>query len=204
MTIITIINYGLGNIRSVQKAFERVGYQVKISSNKDDIIKSDKLVLPGVGHFAKGIENLNNLNLYDTINEAVLIKKKIIIGICLGMQLMTKHSTEGNLEGLGWIDAVTKKFDFKNNSLKIPHMGWNNIVMKKGSVLLREITDEDFFYFVHSYFVQCNENEDILFTTNYGIDFVSGFQKENIFGVQFHPEKSHDAGLKILKNFAEL
>lgn len=204
MKNIVIINYGMGNLRSVQKAFERVRIEAKISSEKEDIIKADKLLLPGVGHFQQGINNLKNRGLFDLLNEMILEKNKPILGICLGMQLMTEFSEEGNCSGFGWIKAQTKKFVFNGNGLKIPHMGWNNLAIKNSDTLFKDITTDNFFYFVHSYYVSCESVTDILAETGYGNKFVSSFQKENIFGCQFHPEKSHDKGLQILKNFAEM
>ncbi len=202
--MITIVDYGMGNLRSVQKAFERVGVQVKISGTPDEILSADKIVLPGVGHFEKGVNNLKERGLFKTLNEAVVTKKIPIIGICLGMQLMTEFSEEGNCEGFGWIKGKTKKFSFEGNGLKIPHMGWNNLIITKSDSLYDGISSDNFFYFVHSYYVSCDEESNILAVTNYSNRFVSSFEKENIYGCQFHPEKSHDAGLKILSNFVKL
>ena len=199
--MITVIDYGMGNLRSVQKAFERIRVPVKISANVDEIIKADKLVLPGVGHFQQGIINLTERGLFRALNEVVLERKKPILGICLGMQLMTEFSEEGNCEGFGWIKAKTKKFSFQGNGLKIPHMGWNNFSLINGNSLLEGINIDTFFYFVHSYYVSCSDENDILTETYYGNKFVSSFNKENIYGCQFHPEKSHDSGLSLLKNF---
>lgn len=202
--MVFIIDYGMGNLRSVQKALERMGVKCVISSNPEEILRADKLILPGVGHFKKGMENLKNMNLLDSLNKAVLDSRISILGICLGMQLMTKFSEEGNCAGLDWINAKTSKFDFHNNKFKIPHMGWNNLFIKNNTTLLRNINENDFFYFVHSYNISCENENEVLAKTNYGYDFVSVFQKDNIFGCQFHPEKSHEAGLRILKNFIDL
>lgn len=194
----------MGNLRSVQKAFERIGVSVKISNNPDEILKAEKLVLPGVGHFEQGVKNLKDRGLFTVLNEGVLKNKIPIIGICLGMQLMTDFSEEGNCDGFGWIKGKTRKFSFQGNGLKIPHMGWNNLTISKPNSLYEGITSDNFFYFVHSYYVSCDVESNILAETNYGNKFVSSFQKENIFGCQFHPEKSHDAGLKVLSNFVKL
>jgi glutamine amidotransferase len=202
--MIVIIDYGMGNLRSVQKAFERVGVSVKISGIVDEILSADKIVVPGVGHFEQGVSNLEERGLFKALNEVVIEKKIPIIGICLGMQLMTEYSEEGNCEGFGWIKGRTRKFSFQCNGLKIPHMGWNNLITTKTNSLYNGITEDNFFYFVHSYYVCCENENNILAETNYGNKFVSSFQKENIFGCQFHPEKSHDAGLKILSNFVKL
>ncbi len=200
---ISIVNYGLGNLRSVEKSFQRLGQNIRFANNAAEISDSDKLILPGVGHFAKGVSNLRERNLWDALNEAAMHKKKPILGICLGMQLMTSFSEEGNAEGLSWIKGKTKKFS-NIEPLKTPHMGWNNLQIKAASSLIKNITNEDSFYFVHSYYVNCEDKADVLAESSYGIPFVSGFQKDNIIGVQFHPEKSHKAGLRILKNFIEL
>ena len=202
--MITIIDYGMGNLRSVQKAFERIGISVNISDSVDEIVKAEKLVLPGVGHFERGINNLKKRGLFEVLNDAVLEKKIPIIGICLGMQLMTEFSEEGNCEGFGWIKGKTTKFHFQENKLKIPHMGWNNLSIIKTDSLFNGITSENFFYFVHSYYVSCSDDSDVLAETNFGNKFVSSFQRKNIFGCQFHPEKSHDPGLKVLSNFVKL
>ena len=191
----------MGNLRSVQKAFEKIKIPAKVSSNIEDILNADKLVLPGVGHFERGIHNLRERGLYGAINEVVLEKKKPILGICLGMQLMTEFSEEGNCKGFGWIKAKTQRFAFQNNSLKIPHMGWNNLLLKNSDSFYKGIENDNLFYFVHSYYITCENENDILAETMYGIKFVSSFRKNNIYGCQFHPEKSHDAGLLILKNF---
>jgi len=198
---IVIVDYGLGNLMSLLYKFKKIGINAIISSNEKEIENAEKLILPGVGHFAKGIENLKNYNLIPVLNKKVLEEKTPILGICLGMQLLTKRSEEGNVEGLGWVDAETKRFDL--NGLKIPHMGWNTIEIKRGNILFKNI-ETPRFYFVHSYHVCCEDENDILATTNYGYDFTSAIKKDNVYGVQFHPEKSHKNGIKLLKNFAEV
>ena len=201
--MITIIDFGMGNLRSVQKAFERLGASVEITTSREDIAAAQKLILPGVGHFAQGMQALTQKGLDKTIRHAVNDNQVPVLGICLGMQLLTNYSEEGDVLGLGLVDAKTRKF--KNFAgLKIPHMGWNRLFPKKQSKLLDGISMEEYFYFVHSYFVTCEDSKDVLAQTKYGNNIVSAFQHKNIYGCQFHPEKSHDAGLKILKNFAEL
>lgn len=205
--MIAIIDYGMGNLRSVHKAFERLGINAITSSNIEEIKKATKIVLPGVGHFEKGMQNLKKLNLIELLNEKVLQKKVPVLGICLGMQLLTEFSEEGFCSGLGWINAQTKAFKFaeeNNDHLRIPHMGWNHVLKQGENPLLRGHDFSSPFYFVHSYFVECHVKEELVASTVYGIKFTSIVNKGNIFGTQFHPEKSHQQGLKLLKNFAEI
>ena len=199
--MITIIDYGLSNLRSVQKAFYRIGIDTNISNQKNIIDNATKLILPGVGHFAVGMQRLRELDLIEVLNKKVLAEKIPILGICLGMQLMTLKSEEGGCKGLGWIDAETRKF-LLNGKWKVPHMGWNSLIKLGNQSILKNFLEDNSFYFVHSFFVKCNCKEDILSTTYYGLEFHSGFQVQNIMGVQFHPEKSHDQGLELLKAFA--
>ncbi len=200
---IVIIDYGMGNLRSVYNKCKRVGFSVLISNNKNDIVQADKLILPGVGHFANGMQKLAKLELLDVLNQKVINEKTPILGICLGMQLFCKFSEEGNVNGLGWIDADVVKFSTDNKRFKIPHMGWNNIIPCKESFLLNEFNTDHLFYFVHSYYVRCNNQSDVLTTTEYNTEFVSSIQRDNITGVQFHPEKSHEWGELLMKNFLE-
>ncbi len=181
-----------------------LGIDAQISSDSDEITNAERLILPGVGHFQHGMEQLKQLGLIEVLNKAVLVDKKPILGICLGMQLLTKHSKEGNIDGLGFIDAQTLKFNLDDPQLKIPHMGWNTVEFKKESKLIQDVSENPRYYFVHSYYVDCAHQEDILCSTNYGEHFVSGFQHNNIFGLQFHPEKSHKFGMELLANFCKI
>jgi glutamine amidotransferase len=200
--LITIVDYGMGNLHSVKKKLDRLSSNVKISSSPNDILASGKIILPGVGHFQNAMQNLKSLGLIDALNLAVLENKIPILGICLGMQLMTKHSEEGDSAGLGWFDANVVKFKVKDTlQYKIPHTGWNQTLNKKGSKLLENIENNEEFYFVHSYHVELNNLTDALHETEYEYSFVSAIEKENIIGVQYHPEKSHQAGELMLKNF---
>ncbi len=200
--MIIIVDYGMGNLRSILKVFQKLDVKALVSSQPGDLEKASKIILPGVGHFAMGMKNLREYGLIDVLNRLALIEKKPILGICLGMQLLTRKSEEGMVDGLGWIDAETERFSLGDHiKLRVPHMGWNSLEKKKESILLEDLNPEDLFYFVHSYHVKCQKTEDILTTTNYGITFVSTIEKENIFGTQFHPEKSHKSGIKLLKNF---
>ncbi|MFY9143246.1 imidazole glycerol phosphate synthase subunit HisH [Sulfuricurvum sp.] len=201
--MIAILDYGMGNVKSIQNMFKKVGVESIITADIDTIKKADKYLLPGVGSFDHGIRNLKNSSFFETLEEEVLENKKPILGICLGMQLLTNSSEEGTEKGLGWIDAVTQKFTV-HDSLPIPHMGWNRVNPIDRSTLFKGLADENRFYFVHSYHVVCHHRENILATSEYGYEFTSGIQKENIFGVQFHPEKSHRFGMQLLKNFGEI
>jgi glutamine amidotransferase len=202
---ITIINYGMGNLNSVRRKLSRQGIDAQISNMYLDISKSDKIILPGVGHFHKAVENLKKMHLWEALNQAVIINETPILGICLGMQLMAKHSEEGDIDGFGWFDAEVVKFQVKDSlTYKIPHTGWNQIIKVKGSHLMNDIPDLSEFYFVHAYHFRCNDPADILNKTEYEYKFTSAVEKENIFGVQYHPEKSHDIGEQLLKNFINL
>lgn len=202
---ITIIDYGMGNLSSVKKIFDRLNIDSFISSKPKDILNADKIILPGVGHFQKAMENLNKLHLIGVLNEMVLGQQKPILGICLGMQLMGKTSQEGNIEGFGWIDAEVVKFKVSDKlKYKIPHMGWNQVVKSKESKLMQGVDVLSEFYFVHSFYMKVNNSSDILSKTEYEDWFVSSIEKNNIFGVQYHPEKSHDSGNILLKNFTYL
>jgi imidazole glycerol-phosphate synthase subunit HisH len=198
---IIIVDYGMGNIRSIINKISGAGFEAEVSFEIDKIKNADKLILPGVGHFLNGMKKLNERHLIDILNKKILHDKTPILGICLGMQLFTSFSEEGNVKGLGWIDAETVKFKLNDIHHKVPHIGWNSIEQKKDSPLLKNLDLQGHFYFVHSYHVVCNEPKDILTSTIYGYEFTSSIQRENIFGTQFHPEKSHDLGEQILMNF---
>ncbi len=199
---IVIVDYSMGNLNSVQKKLIQLNANVVISSDPIVIANADKLILPGVGHFEKAIEIMHQKGLWDVLNKSVLIDKKPILGICLGMQLMTKFSEEGNVDGLGWIDATVVRFQVQDSlKFKIPHMGWNQIEIKKESSLMNGLTNQSEFYFVHSYHVKTDDKTIVLNETNYETNFVSAFENEHIFGVQYHPEKSHDSGKLLLNNF---
>lgn len=203
--MITIVDYGLGNLASIKNMLKKIHISSVITSDPNLIANSTKLILPGVGSFDFGMEQLKQLNLISILNQKVLIEKTPILGICLGMQLLTKRSEEGVLSGLGWIDAETIKFDFPSHlNLKVPNMGWNEVSIQKKSRLTQNLENNSRFYFVHSYYVKCNIEEDALLKTNYGIEYTCAIEKENIFGVQFHPEKSHKFGMHILNNFSKI
>jgi glutamine amidotransferase len=200
----TIINYNLGNPKSIKNMLGYLGIHSHITSDLVEIANAERLILPGVGNFRHGMAQLTKLGLIDVLEKEVMDNKKPILGICLGMQLLTKHSEEGDLEGLGFIDAQTKKFELLDSILKVPHMGWNTVSFQKETLLNSSISSQPRYYFVHSYFVECTNQDDILCTTQYGQEFVSGFQRQNIFGLQFHPEKSHKFGMELLANFCKI
>ena len=197
-----IVDYGMGNLGSVKRKLDRIGVESVISSKPDELAACKKLILPGVGHFGMAVGELKKRGLWDYLNEAVLNQKKPILGICLGMQLMAKTSEEGDAEGFGWFDATVVRFRIEDTlRYKIPHMGWNGVTVEKESPLFEGIHRTSGFYFVHAYHMVCKEETDILNQTIYNIPFVSAVEKGNIIGVQYHPEKSHDAGERLLRNF---
>jgi len=198
--MIVIIDYDMGNVGSIKNMLKYLGYESLITSDLDEIEKAEKLILPGVGAFDNGMKNLEPM--IEVLNNKVLDNKTPILGICLGMQLMTKKSEEGKLSGLKWIDAETKKLKIKEN-LKIPHMGWNLVDIQNKKTLFKNMYENARFYFVHSYYVECKDKNDILALTSHSNKFVSSFQKKNVYGTQFHPEKSHKFGMRLLKNFVE-
>ena len=204
--MLVIIDYKLGNLGSIQNMLKKIHTDFIVSSNPELILSADKLILPGVGAFDTGMQNLKNLGLLDALQEKVINRRAPILGICLGMQLFSNGSEEGKIKGLGWIDSevIRFKFDKNNLNLKIPHMGWVYPKICKSSKLFTDISDDPKFYFVHSYFLKNNMMEDLLATASYGTDFAAAVEKDNILGVQFHPEKSHKYGMKLLKNFTEL
>lgn len=204
-TKIVIIDYGMGNLFSIHKKLIRLGVNAIVSSKEEEINNADKIILPGVGHFKKAMDNLQQLNLVDALHENVLIKKKHTLGICLGMQLMAKHSHEGNCIGLGWLDAEVKTINVRDTlRFKVPHTGWNTLEFISDHPIMKKININNEFYFVHSYYVKKLDENVILSRTKYETSFVSGFYRDNIFGVQYHPEKSHESGDFLFNNFINL
>jgi len=199
---ICIIDYGVGNIGSIVNMVKKIGCAVYVSEKIDDISDAAKLIFPGVGNFDYGMEKLTELGIISELEKLVFVHKTPILGICLGAQLMTKKSDEGKLKGLGWFDAEVVKF--KNTSQRIPHMGWNYVKTVKNTELSNSICNDTRFYFVHSFYIKSHAQDQIMFTTKYGHEFVSGLNNENIYAVQFHPEKSHVHGLNFLKSFIKL
>ncbi len=205
--MITIIDYGLGNIKAFSNIYERLNVKVKIAAKKSDLIGATKIILPGVGAFDYAMSQLNNSGMRDAIEKEVISNKVPILGICVGMQMLANSSEEGSLSGLGWINGTVNQFDknlLKQNLYMLPHMGWNNINEFNKNDLFKNIPNFGRFYFLHSYYFICQSKENIVTTTSYGIDFASSVNDKNIYGVQFHPEKSHNLGVRILNNFANI
>ena len=204
--MIGIIDYGLGNIRAISNIYDKLKIKNIIIKNKQDFQKTNNIILPGVGSFDSAINLLVKSEFTDLINIHVKEKKKNILGICVGMQIFSKESSEGSNFGFGWFDSNVKKINSikgsKNN--RLPHMGWNSVKFSKVNPLIKNIKDNEYFYFCHSYYFNCINNNDILAETKFIQKFPSIINKDNIYGIQFHPEKSHDNGVKILENFSKI
>jgi imidazole glycerol-phosphate synthase subunit HisH len=202
---VAIVNYGMGNLHSVYRKLSALNVSPTLASTADEICNADKIILPGVGHFGKAMHNLKIQGLYDSLNEAVLVKKVPILGICLGMQLMAKESEEGDTTGFGWFDARVIKFRIDDRiRYKVPQTGWNTVRVCKNSHLFKDVENNSEFYFLHSYHYADTLKEDQLTVTNFQYEYVSAVEKGNIFGTQFHPEKSHGQGVQLLKNFIQI
>ena len=201
---VTIIDCGMGNIGSLENMVEKVGGKAVVAKSPSELASAEKIILPGVGAFDNGMRRLNELGFSEALRQKVLVEKKPLLAICLGMQLLTSKSEEGTIPGLGFVNASTLKFRLADASLRIPHMGWNEVTIRKEGPLFADMGAEPSFYFVHSYYVECNDASDVLTTTSYGVDFTSSLQKGNIYATQFHPEKSHKFGKRLMKNFVEL
>lgn len=204
--MITIIDYGIGNLNSIKNMLKKAEITDVIISNKtEEIAEASKLILPGVGAFDYGMQQLRKAPFFDLLNQKVLEDKIPVLGICLGAQLLTQGSEEGNATGLGWIKGKTLKFDKTKiqSDLKIPHMGWNDVYLSKSSPLFENMYQDPRFYFVHTYHIKCENPQDELVSCTYGYSFTAGVEKENVIGVQFHPEKSHKFGMRVLYNFAK-
>ena len=200
--MISVLDYGVGNVGSVIRMIEHVGGDAVRITLPEEILSAEKIIIPGVGSFDYGMSRLISHQLLPALNRVFSDKCIPVLGICLGMQLFCRSSEEGVLPGLGWINADVQKFSSETlNDLRIPHMGWNTVSVIRDNPLLPFSTDDRRFYFVHSYKVVCTDISDAVMLTNYGGDFVSAFQRENIFGVQFHPEKSHRFGIELMRNF---
>ncbi|MCS3531763.1 imidazole glycerol phosphate synthase subunit HisH [Chryseobacterium sp. JUb7] len=204
--MITIINYGIGNINAFVNIYKRFDIPVNIAVNVDDLNNVDKIILPGVGSFDYAMQRLADSGMKDRLNELVLEEKKHVLGICVGMQLMAESSDEGTLDGLGWIKGHVKKINVENvhHRSKLPHMGWNDVEPTIHHPIFDKMNDKQLFYFLHSYYYKLQNPENCLGVTNYGEKLASVIGRDNILGIQCHPEKSHEAGELFLKNFAKL
>lgn len=201
--MITIVDYGMGNLGSIRNMFKRIGVAASVTSDANQLVTATKILLPGVGAFDSAMQRINDSGLREVLDQKALQDRVPVLGICLGMQLLTRGSEEGKLPGLGWINATTRRFPSKPG-LKVPHMGWNLVVPTKPSALTDNLPVESRFYFVHSYYVQVDEPADTVLRAHYGIDFDAALSHGNIHGAQFHPEKSHRFGMKLLANFARM
>ena len=204
--MIGIVNYGLGNIQAFANIYKRLNIDSGIASSSDDLKDVTGIILPGVGAFDWAMARLNKSGMREVLDDLVMHQKKPVIGICVGMQMMANGSDEGELEGLGWIDAEVKKFDRSKFDQKIllPHMGWNNVNPQGQDLLFNDLQIAARFYFLHSYYFVPHNPENVLAVTDYHSSFASAVRSENVFGVQFHPEKSHHWGIQLLENFAEI
>jgi len=203
--MIVIVDYGMGNLGSVLNMFKKVGAKAVISSDLEVINKAEKILLPGVGAFDAAMSKIESAGMKQILNKKAVVEKIPILGICLGMQLLTNASEEGKLPGLGWIDGMAYNFKSRiDEKYKIPHMGWNVSNVIQTNELTKGYEGEIRFYFVHSYFVKVNNEENSMMQTTYGLEFDSAIVKDNIFGAQFHPEKSHKFGMKLFENFEKI
>ena len=202
--MITIIDYGSGNIQAIANIYDSLHVPHKIARSPEDVVGAEKLFLPGVGAFDETISVLDGIGFREVLDREVLINNVPIIGICVGMQILAESSEEGDLPGLGYIKGKVRKIDqsLLLHKPKLPHLGWNSVQEKKRSELMVDIDSSKGFYFLHSYHFDCEDEQDILTTTDYGRTFISSVQHGHIFGVQFHPEKSHSNGIRLLHNFA--
>jgi len=201
--MIAIIDYGLGNVQAFKDVYSRLGVPALIAKSAKDLNNVAKLILPGVGSFDHAMIQLDESGMREKVEYLVIEKKIPILGVCVGMQMMANSSEEGELKGLGWIDATVKRLDLDKCAI-LPHMGWNDVSPNSDSKLFKNIDKNMMFYFLHEYYFDAFESANIEATSDYGGKFTCSITKENIFGVQFHPEKSHNFGMSLLKNFAEI
>lgn len=204
--MILIVDIGLCNVGSVRNMLRRIGVLAEIVERPGDLAAGDAVILPGVGHFAEGMRRMTETGFSDAVREAALIKRKPVLGICLGMQMLGRSSEEGDIEGLGLLPAHFKRFTAERmgERLPVPHMGWNTLKARKSSPLLKDMPAESRFYFVHSYYAETEDPAIDIATSEYGLEFVSAYSRNNVMGVQFHPEKSHKFGMQLFRNFAAM
>ncbi len=204
--MIAIIDYGVGNINAFLNIYKQLKIPARTAKNTEELEGADKLILPGVGHFDYAMQRFYDSGMKDTVNSLVLQDAVPVLGVCVGMQMMANNSEEGSLPGLGWINANVRKFDDAQRSAKmpLPHMGWNDVSSSKASKLFYNLENDARFYFLHSYYFECESPENSIAVANYGKEFTCASNSDKVYGVQFHPEKSHHYGIQLLKNFAEL
>ena len=204
--MIGIVDYGVGNVLAFANMYKRLNISYRVITKAKDLEDVDQIILPGVGSFDYAMAKLNQSGLREDLDRFALSMKKPVLGICVGMQMLAQSSDEGELPGLGWIPGIVRQFSVEGAEAKIrlPHMGWNNFSVNRDTKLLRGLDMEAWFYYLHSYYFVCSESADELASCDYGIKFSCAVKRENIYGVQFHPEKSHDYGAKLLRNFAEI
>lgn len=204
--MITIVDYGVGNIQAFVNIYKELGIPCFLAKTKDDLNNASKIILPGVGHFDFAMKKLTDSGMIEILNHKVLQEKTPVLGICVGMQMMAKNSDEGVLNGLGWFDAQVKKIDTTplQQKTRLPHMGWNSVKQVKENIFFNNREKYEEFYFLHSFSMKCEESDDVVAVANYGDEIVTIVQKENIVGIQCHPEKSHQVGIQFLQNFTKL
>jgi imidazole glycerol-phosphate synthase subunit HisH len=201
--VITLVDYGMGNLGSIRNMFKRIGVAVELAADAAALERASKILLPGVGAFDSAMQRINAAGLREVLDRKALGERVPVMGICLGMQLLTRSSEEGSLPGLGWIPAVTRRFP-DLPGLKVPHMGWNVVSVARDGPLTAGITADTRYYFVHSYYVHTDDRRDCVLTARYGVTFDAVIAHDNLYGAQFHPEKSHRFGMGFLRNFASL
>jgi len=203
--MITIIDYGLGNVLAFVNVYRRLNIAVTVARSAGDLAGASKLILPGVGAFDHAMERLEQSGMRQEVEQLALQQGLPLLGVCVGMQMLANSSEEGQLPGLGWIDGAVRKFDVLPPGTRLPHMGWNDVQpVAAASGLFDSLEEDARFYFLHSYYFDCHQAQDVLATTDYGVKFSCAVKHDNIYGVQFHPEKSHHYGTQLLKNFAEI
>ncbi len=204
--MIAIINYGSGNIAAIANIYKRLKVPYVVSNDLDELARAERYILPGVGAFDATMRHLNDSGMVATLNEQVLVKKKKVMGICVGMQILAESSDEGTLPGLGWIPGRVRKIDASllPDRPKLPHMGWNSVAPRTDALLFTGVDAQRGFYFLHSYYFDANEDKDVSATVRYGDEIACAVARANVFGMQFHPEKSHANGMAVFRNFAEL
>jgi imidazole glycerol-phosphate synthase subunit HisH len=200
--MIAIIDYGLGNVKAFATVYKKLNIPVLIATEAKDLLHSDRIILPGVGAFDYAMQRLDKSGMRNLLTDLVTKNSVPVLGVCVGMQMLANSSEEGILPGLGWIDGTVKLFD--RGSMCVPHMGWNNIKPVKENKLLEGFNEDSHFYFLHSYYLKCKNDEDTISVTDYYKEFTSAANSGNVYGVQFHPEKSHEWGIMLLENFAKL